>query len=229
VNPTQFGPNEDLARYPRDERRDLQLLEAARADAVFIPAAEEIYPQEFDTYVTVENLTKRLEGVSRPTHFRGVTTIVLKLLLIAQPERAYFGQKDAQQLAVVRRMVHDLNVPVEIVGMQTVRDPDGLALSSRNVYLSPEQRQAALILNRSLRRAERMYEDGTRDATKIRAAIERMLAAEALAEVDYVSVANAETLVEMTDIDAPALVSLAVRFGNTRLIDNTTLGALTER
>ena len=223
VNPAQFGPNEDLARYPRDEARDLQLLEAAGTDAVFIPTAEEIYPAGFDTWVSVEHLTQRLEGASRTTHFRGVTTVVLKLLQIAQPDRAYFGQKDAQQLAVVRRMVRDLNVPVEIVGMPIVRDPDGLALSSRNVYLSAEQRQAALSINRSVRRAEQMHGDGERNATTIRNAIVAALQSEPLAEVDYVSVADAETLDELTTIDRPALVSLAVRFGTTRLIDNTTL------
>ncbi len=151
VNPTQFAPNEDLSTYPRDEARDLALLEAERVDAVFAPPAEEMYPEGFSTYVTVEGLTSRLEGASRPTHFRGVTTVVLKLLNAVQPRRAYFGRKDAQQLAVIRRMVRDLDLPVEVVGLPIVREADGLALSSRNVYLTPEQREAALALSRSLR------------------------------------------------------------------------------
>ena len=223
VNPTQFGPTEDLSRYPRDEARDLALLEVEGVDAVFIPAVAEMYPDGFDTYVTVEHLTQRLEGASRPTHFRGVTTVVMKLLQIAQPDRAYFGQKDAQQLAVVRRMVRDLDVPVEIVGMPIVREPDGLALSSRNVYLTPEQRQAALVLNRALRHAEKRFADGERDAAILRGEMEAMIRAEPLAEIDYVSIAGANTLDELDRIDCPALSSLAVRFGSTRLIDNVTL------
>ena len=224
VNPTQFAPNEDLSRYPRDEARDLALLEVERVDAVFAPSVEEMYPDGFSTYVTVEGLTSRLEGASRPTHFRGVTTVVLKLLNAVQPQRAYFGRKDAQQLAVIRHMVRDLDVPVEIVGLPIVRDADGLALSSRNVYLTADQRQAALALSRSLRAAAKLFAGGERDATVIRARVEALLAAEPLAAVDYVSVADAESLEELERIDRPALVSLAVRFGSTRLIDNTTLG-----
>jgi pantoate--beta-alanine ligase len=223
VNPTQFGPTEDLSRYPRDEARDLALLEQEGVDAVFIPTVDEIYPDGYSTYVTVENLTARLEGASRPTHFRGVTTIVMKLLQIAQPDRAYFGQKDAQQLAVVRRMVRDLDVPVEIVGLPIVREPDGLALSSRNVYLTPEQRAAAVVLNRALRHAERRFEQGERDAITLRREVEDIIRAEPLADIDYVSLADAETLDELDHIDRPTLASLAVRFGATRLIDNKTL------
>ncbi len=223
VNPTQFGPTEDLSRYPRNEARDLALLEAEGCDAVFIPSADEIYPAGFSTYVTVENLTARLEGASRPTHFRGVTTVVMKLLQIAQPHRAYFGQKDAQQLAVVRRMVSDLNIPVEIVGLPIVRETDGLALSSRNVYLTPEQRIAATALNSSLRLAEQQFAAGERDADRIRAEMGALIAAEPQVEIDYISIADATTLEELTLVDRPALVSLAVRFGPTRLIDNTAL------
>lgn len=223
VNPTQFAPTEDLSTYPRDEARDLELLKAEGVDAVFIPDATEIYPDGYSTYVTVENLTARLEGASRPTHFRGVTTVVMKLLQITQPQRAYFGQKDAQQLSVVRRMVRDLNVPVEIVGRPIVRESDGLAMSSRNVYLTPEQRQAALVLSRGVRMAEQWFADGVRDAIAIRDEIHAMIAEEPLAEVDYVSVADAQTLEEIDTIEAPALASLAVRFGATRLLDNTTL------
>ena len=223
VNPTQFGPNEDLSRYPRDEARDFELLEAEGVAAVFVPSADEIYPSGYSTYVSVERLTQRLEGASRPTHFRGVTTVVLKLLNIMRPDRAYFGQKDAQQLTVVRRMVRDLDVPVEIVGLPIVREPDGLALSSRNVYLSPEQRAAALVLSRSLNAASDAFRAGERDATRLRSIIEAMVAAEPLAELDYASIADAETLDELAVVDRPALASLAVRFGGTRLIDNATL------
>lgn len=225
VNPAQFGPDEDLGRYPRDEARDLSLLEAEGVDAVFAPDVREMYPEGFSTYATVEKLTERLEGERRPVHFRGVTTVVLKLLNIVQPQRAYFGRKDAQQLAVVRRMVRDLNVPVEIAGMPIVREADGLAMSSRNVYLTPEQRTAALVLSRSLRHAGQRYASGERDASAIRGEMEAMIAAEALAALDYVSIADSETLDEVERIERPALVSLAVRFGGTRLIDNTTLGA----
>jgi pantoate--beta-alanine ligase len=223
VNPTQFGPTEDLSRYPRDEARDLALLKAEDCDAVFIPTADEMYPVAYSTYVNVEGLTARLEGASRPTHFRGVTTVVMKLLQIVRPDRAYFGQKDAQQLAVIRRMIADLDVPVEIVGLPIIREPDGLAMSSRNVYLTPEQRRAALALSRSLRFASQRFADGERAAATIRTEIEAMIAAEPLAVLDYVSVADAKTLEELTIIDRTALASLAVRFGATRLIDNTTL------
>ncbi len=223
VNPTQFAPNEDLARYPRDEARDLALLKAEGVDAVFIPAADEMYATDASTYVEVEHLTSRLEGASRPTHFRGVTTVVLKLFNITQPERAYFGQKDAQQLAVVRRMVRDLDVPVEIVGMPIVREPDGVAMSSRNVNLTPEQRSAARVLSRSLRLAESIVAAGQRDAAEVRASLESLISAENLAEIDYVSVADAMSLEELATIEGPALVSVAVRFGGTRLIDNVTV------
>lgn len=223
VNPTQFGPNEDLSHYPRDEARDLALLDAGGVDAVFAPSASEIYPDGFTTYVTVEHLTKQLEGASRPTHFRGVTTVVLKLLNIVQPARAYFGQKDAQQLAVVRRMVCDLAVPVEIVGLPIVREGDGVAMSSRNVYLTAEQRASAYVLNRALSLAERMFDEAERNAPAIRARMADLIAAQPLAVVDYISIADAETLEELEIIDRTALVSLAVRFGSTRLIDNTVL------
>jgi pantoate--beta-alanine ligase len=224
VNPTQFGPNEDLARYPRDEARDLALLEAESVDVVFAPPVEQVYPEAFSTYVAVEGLTARLEGASRPTHFRGVTTVVLKLLNIVQPHRAYFGRKDAQQLAVVRRMARDLDVPVEIVGMPIVREPDGLAMSSRNAYLSPEERRAALVLSRALHVAEELYSSGERFGATIRARMSDEVSAEPLASLDYVSVADTQTLDELEHIDRPALVSLAVHIGATRLIDNTTLG-----
>jgi pantoate--beta-alanine ligase len=223
VNPTQFAPNEDLARYPRDEARDMALLEAEGVDALFAPDAGEIYPEGFATYVTVEELTQRLEGASRPTHFRGVTTVVAKLFNIVGPDRAYFGQKDAQQLAVIRRMVADLNLPVEIVAMPIVREPDGLAMSSRNVYLSPDERKAAHVLCLAVSLAERMFDDAVRDASSIRDAMRKLVAAEPLANIDYISIADADTLEEIDTIERTALVSLAVRFGGTRLIDNTLL------
>jgi pantoate--beta-alanine ligase len=223
VNPAQFAPGEDLERYPRDESRDLELLEQERADVVFAPPVEEMYPMAFSTHVAVDGLTAKLEGASRPTHFRGVTTVVAKLLNLVQPHRAYFGQKDAQQLAVIRRMVADLNQPVEVIGMPIVREPDGLAMSSRNAYLSPEQRAAAPVLSRALAFARRLFDEGIRDAGRLRRSIEETLRTEPGADIDYVSIADATTLDELDVVDRPALASLAVRFGHTRLIDNTTL------
>jgi pantoate--beta-alanine ligase len=224
VNPTQFGPKEDYQRYPRDTERDLRLLEAEGTDVVFMPSAEEMYPAGFDTWVEVGGLlTDRLEGAARPGHLRGVTTVVAKLFEIVQPQRAYFGQKDAQQLAVVRRMAADLNMGIEVVGLPTVREPDGLAMSSRNAYLSQKERQAAAVLWRSLRRARELFDEGERRAETIRRAIRVVLAEEPSAQVEYVSVAAAETLQELKAIAGPALVSLAVRMGRTRLIDNLIL------
>jgi pantoate--beta-alanine ligase len=224
VNPAQFGPNEDLARYPRDEAGDLELLRAAGVDAVFAPGVAEMYPDGYSTYIEVEGLTARLEGASRPTHFRGVTTVVLKLLNIVQPRRAYFGQKDAQQLAVIRRMVRDLDLDVEIVGLPIVREPDGLALSSRNAYLQGDDRRAALVLSRSLALAQRLFDGGERDAGVIRVEMTAVIAAEPRAAIDYVSVSEVDTLDEVRKVDRPVLVSLAVRIGGTRLIDNVVLG-----
>jgi pantoate--beta-alanine ligase len=223
VNPTQFGPSEDLARYPRDEARDAATLEAEGVDAVFAPDAGEMYPEGYSTYVHVEGLTKRLEGASRPAHFRGVTTVVAKLFGIVQPDRAYFGQKDAQQLAVIRRMVRDLDMPVEIVAMPIVRESDGVAMSSRNALLSPDERTAASVLALALSLAERMYDDAERDAARMRAAMEELIGGKPLARIDYISIADADSLDEMEVIDRTALVSLAVRFGAVRLIDNTVL------
>lgn len=224
VNPTQFAPTEDLARYPRDEARDLELLERAGVDAVFAPSVEDIYPDGFSTYVSVEGLTQRLEGASRPAHFRGVTTVVLKLFNIIQPASAYFGRKDAQQLAVIRRMTLDLNLAIDVVGLPIVREPDGLAMSSRNAYLTREEREQAPVLSRALALAERLFDEGTRDASQIRERVAATIATQPLADVDYVSVADPVTLDELERVGGAALVSLAVRFGSTRLIDNTTLG-----
>ncbi len=224
VNPTQFGPQEDYERYPRDEERDLALLRNEGVDIVFIPAAQEMYPPGFTTWAEVPGpLTERLEGAARPGHFRGVATVVLKLLNIVQPHRAYFGQKDAQQLRVIQRLVADLNLPVEIIACPTVREPDGLAMSSRNIYLSPEERRAAAVLWRALCRAQELFRQGQRDAEALRRAMAQVIDQEPLARADYISVADAETLEELATIDRPALASLAVRIGGTRLIDNITL------
>lgn len=224
VNPTQFGPNEDYARYPRDPERDLALLRAEGVDAVFMPSVEEMYPEGFATYVNVERLTERLEGAHRPGHFRGVTTIVTKLFHILQPHRAYFGQKDAQQLIVIRRMTRDLAFPVDIVDVPTVREPDGLAMSSRNVYLSPDERRAATVLFRALERARQLWDAGVRDGDRLREAMREVIDSEPLARADYVSVADPETLEELGAIEGRALASLAVRLGSTRLIDCAWLG-----
>jgi pantoate--beta-alanine ligase len=224
VNPTQFGPNEDFARYPRDEERDLALLREAGVDLVFMPAAAEMYPEGAATTVDPGPIAEVLEGKIRPGHFRGVATVVLKLFEVVRPTRAYFGRKDAQQLVVIRRMVRDLNLCVEIVPMPTVREPDGLAMSSRNVYLSPDERQQALCLHRSLTLAQEMWTRGVRDADAYRSRMREVIEAEPSASIDYVSVANPETLAGLERIQGPALVSLAVRIGKTRLIDNVTLG-----
>jgi len=226
VNPTQFGLQEDYQRYPRDPERDLRLLEQEGTDVVFMPGVEEMYPPGFDAWVEVgESLTGRLEGAFRPGHLRGVTTVVAKLFEIVQAQRAYFGQKDGQQLAVIRKMAADLNMAVEVVAVPTVREPDGLAMSSRNSYLSPQERRAATVLWRSLCRARELFDGGERRAEVIRGEMQDVLASEPLASVEYVSVADAETLAELETIqDRAAMVSLAVRVGGTRLIDNVTVG-----
>ncbi len=224
VNPAQFGLNEDFARYPRDEARDLALLRDERVDAVLLPSVEEMYPEGASTFVDVEGVTEMLEGAHRPGHFRGVATVVAKLFTIVQPRRAYFGRKDAQQLVVVRNLVRDLRFDIEIVPVPIVREPDGLAMSSRNAYLSPAEREAALVLSRALRQAEALFAAGERDAERVRAAMGELIAQEPLAQVDYVSVADPDSLRELERIEGSALASLAVRIGATRLIDNVTLG-----
>ena len=224
VNPTQFGPKEDLSKYPRDIDRDLKLIEPLGTDLVWMPTPEIMYPQGYQTWVEVEAITKPLEGSMRPGHFRGVTTVVAKLFNGVQPHKAYFGQKDAQQAAVIRQMVRDLNFPIEIVVCPIVREPDGLAMSSRNVYLDPEQRKAATVLFRSLNTAKDLYETGERDAEKIRGKMKEVLASEPLAEMQYVSCADYDTLEELDEIKGKALLSMAVYLGKTRLIDNFVLG-----
>ena len=223
VNPTQFGPTEDFEDYPRDTQRDLAMLEEAGTDVVFMPPVAEMYPEGFSSWVEVGKLTERLEGASRPTHFRGVTTICTKLFNIVEPTRAYFGQKDAQQALVIRRMVTDLAMNLEIVICPTVREPDGLAMSSRNTYLSPEQRQAAVSLNQALKLAEELLSQGERDAGHLRQVVTDHIRQQPLAEIEYVSIANIDTLEELKTISTPALLSLVVRFGKTRLLDNTVL------
>jgi pantoate--beta-alanine ligase len=211
VNPTQFGPGEDFGAYPRDLDRDLELLRGEGVDIVFVPSDDEMYPPEFSSRVDVEKVTERLEGTSRLGHFRGVATVVAKLFNIVQPTKAYFGQKDAQQAVVIKRMVADLNVGIEIVVVPTVRESDGLAMSSRNIYLSPEERQAATILFKALTLARQLRQGGEKDAGKIRRQMTSLIQKEPLAQIDYVSIADAETLEELNLI------------GNTRLIDNMPL------
>jgi len=223
VNPTQFGPEEDFNRYPRDPQRDLASLEKEGVDIVFMPSPAEMYPAQSSSWVEVGRITERLEGASRPGHFRGMATVCAKLFNIVQPTRAYFGQKDAQQLVVIKKMVADLDMNLEIVTVPTVREPDGLAMSSRNTYLNPEQRRAALVLYRSLSLAQELWSQGETDAGKLRRQMIDLIHNQPLAKIDYVSIANAETLDELDTVTPPALVSLAVRIGNTRLIDNIVL------
>lgn len=224
VNPTQFGPTEDLAAYPRDLSRDLSLLEEEGVDLVWTPTPEEMYPPDYQTWVTVEEVTKPLEGSMRPTHFRGVTTVVSKLFNAFQPQKAYFGQKDAQQVAVVRQMVRDLNFPLEVVVCPIVREPDGLALSSRNVYLDPAEREAAVVLSEALEAARWAYASGERDAQALRRILAETINAEPLARLQYISCADPVTLQEIEGpVTGRALLSMAVYFGKTRLIDNTIL------
>ena len=219
VNPTQFGPNEDFTRYPRDESADLAMLESLGVDLAFLPSVGEMYPAGATTFVDVGPVGEVLEGVARPGHFRGVGTVVTKLFSMVQPERAYFGQKDGQQSVVVRRLVRDLALPVEIVVCPTVREPDGLALSSRNRYLTPEERAQAPALYHALQAASAAAADGERSADKLRSLMLNALAPATLGTPDYVSIADAETLEELLVLDRPALASLAVRFPSARLID----------
>ncbi|MGE0057504.1 MAG: pantoate--beta-alanine ligase [Dehalococcoidia bacterium] len=225
VNPTQFGPSEDLATYPRDPERDLAMLEAEGVDYVFMPAVDEIYPKGFKAAVEVGPVTEPLEGASRPGHFRGVATVVLKLFNIVQPDRAYFGKKDAQQLVVIKKMVKDLDVPVEIRPQPTVREADGLAMSSRNTFLTtPKLRAAAHVLYEALEIARELWAEGERDVGVYYLKMLEHIAEEELARIDYISFADPETLEDLPRIEGPVLVSMAVRIGRTRLIDNITLG-----
>ena len=220
VNPTQFGPNEDFQSYPRDETGDLHLCEQAGADLVFVPAVEEMYRPEAVTHVRVARLTDGLCGAARPGHFDGVTTVCAKLFNIVQPDRAYFGQKDAQQLAVIRRMVHDLDMPLEIVGCPTVREPNGLAVSSRNRYLSAAQQEQATCLYRSLCAVAERIKAGERDAASAAAGLRRVIAESGPSDIDYIAVVDPDTMQPVERISGPVLLALAVRIGPARLIDN---------
>ncbi|HVN56396.1 MAG TPA: pantoate--beta-alanine ligase [Anaerolineaceae bacterium] len=224
VNPTQFGPNEDLAAYPRDLPRDFALLEKEGVDLVWAPTPEVMYPAGYQTWVTVKELTGHLEGALRPGHFQGVTTVVAKLFNATRPHKAFFGQKDAQQVAVIRQMTRDLSYPIAIQVCPIVREADGLAMSSRNIYLNPQERKAAVVLFRSLTTASQLYEQGQREVAPIKAAMEEIFHQEPLARVQYISFADAQTLAEVTELDRPSLVSMAVYVGKTRLIDNQILG-----
>lgn len=222
VNPTQFGPNEDLDKYPRDIERDSKICEAAGADLIFNPSPEEMYGENFSGYVNVEGLTDGLCGAKRPGHFRGVSTVVSKLFNIVNPTRAYFGEKDAQQLAVIKRMVKDLNFDIEIVGCPIIREEEGLAKSSRNTYLSEEERMAALILNASLIKAKYALKEGINNADKLIQIISDEVTKEPLAQIDYIEVVYSTSLKPVKNIDGPILVAIAVYIGKTRLIDNFT-------
>jgi pantoate--beta-alanine ligase len=224
LNPTQFGPNEDLSKYPRDLERDLELVRPLDVNLVWTPTPEIMYPNGYQTWVEVEAMTRPLEGALRPGHFRGVTTVVAKLFNGVQPHKAYFGQKDAQQAAVIRQMTRDLNFPIEVMICPTTREADGLAMSSRNVYLDAEHRKAAAVLFRSLSAAKEMYDVGERDAEKLRDKVEEVIAGEPLAQMQYVSCADYDTLEELAVVKGKTLLSMAVMLGKTRLIDNFVLG-----
>ena len=220
VNPTQFGPNEDLAKYPRRFERDCALLQCEGVDFLFAPSIEEMYPAQAVTWVTVEELSNKLDGRSRPGHFRGVTTVVSKLFHVLEPHAAFFGQKDAAQVAIIRRMVRDLNFAVQIVVCPIVREPDGLAMSSRNAYLDPEQRQKALVLHRSLRRVEKLIDSGEVSAKGLLAAGRNEFATDPSVHLDYFEIVNPDTLDPIQDVSQGALIAVAAFLGGTRLIDN---------
>lgn len=221
VNPMQFSPTEDLDSYPRDLEKDSALCEATGANLIFHPEPEEMYTDGFCSYVDMSVLTEELCGLSRPVHFRGVCTVVSKLFHIVTPDRAYFGQKDAQQLAIIKRMVLDLNMDIEIVGCPIVREADGLAKSSRNTYLSPEERKAALILSQTIQLAEQLFQSGEKDAATIISQMTKKIESEPLARIDYIKIVDAVTMQQIPTIDRPILCAMAVYIGKTRLIDNT--------
>lgn len=220
VNPMQFGPTEDLESYPRDLEKDSAFCESLGADLIFHPEPEEMYHKNFSSFVDMSVLTEELCGLSRPVHFRGVCTVVSKLFNIVEPDRAYFGQKDAQQLAVIKHMVEDLNMNVEVIGCPIIREEDGLAKSSRNTYLSPEERKAALILSKTIFMGQKMLEDGETDAVKLVDAMKKNIETEPMAKIDYVKAVDGLTMQQVTKIESPTLVAMAVYIGKTRLIDN---------
>jgi pantoate--beta-alanine ligase len=226
VNPTQFGPKEDFKTYPRNMERDLALLKKRNTDIVFMPASEEIYPQGFSSWVDVQKITDRLEGEYRPGHFKGVTTVVAKLFNIVRPTRAYFGQKDAQQALVIKKMVIDLNMNIDIIVAPTIREKNGLAMSSRNTYLNPQERQASTVLFKALTKAQQLWKSGNSKAANLRQEMISIINQEPLAEIQYISIADAQTLEELGEINRQALISLAVKIGKTRLIDNFVINHL---
>lgn len=223
VNPAQFGPTEDLAKYPRDFDRDRELSEGVGVECIFFPSVPEMYPDGYVTYINVEEITSRLCGIARPTHFRGVTTVVAKLFNIIEPDVSVFGEKDYQQLTVIRRMVADLNMSVKVASHPTVRETDGLAMSSRNKYLNPQQRQDALVLSRALKKAQELINTGERDAVKIRQTAIDIISSAPDAAIDYVEIVHPESLESIHLIESKAVMALAVKIGNTRLIDNMKL------
>ncbi len=223
VNPAQFGPSEDFAAYPRDMEGDLEKCESARVDAVFVPDVREMYPEGFSTHVDVVAATDVMEGIRRPGHFRGVATVVLKLFNIVMPARAYFGRKDYQQTVVIRRMARDLNLDAEVVVMPTVREPDGLAMSSRNAYLSGPERAAAPVIYRALLEAEKLYGGGERSAAALALGVRKVLGEEPMIETEYAEVSDTETLAPLKQVTAGAVLAVAARIGKTRLIDNILL------
>ena len=228
VNPTQFGPKEDFSKYPRDFDRDAAMAKSVGVDVIFFPPNSEMYPEGYQTYVNVENVTQNLCGLSRPGHFRGVTTVCCKLFNIVKPHSAIFGRKDYQQLAAIKRMVADLNMDLEIVGMPTFREPDGLAMSSRNVYLSKEERASALTLVSSLKTAQKLYAEGERNAVKIIRQAEKLITSAPFTAIDYIKICDAATLEDVLEIKGEAVMALAVKVGKTRLIDNSVLGEALE-
>ncbi len=228
VNPTQFGPKEDFSKYPRDFDRDAAMAKSVGVDVIFFPPNSEMYPEGYQTYVNVENVTQNLCGLSRPGHFRGVTTVCCKLFNIVKPHSAIFGRKDYQQLAAIKRMVADLNMDLEIVGMPTFREPDGLAMSSRNVYLNKEERTSALTLVGSLKMAQKLYADGERNAVKIIRQAEKIINNAPFTAIDYIKICDAATLEDVLEIKGEVVMALAVKVGKTRLIDNSVLGEALE-
>lgn len=223
VNPIQFGPNEDYDAYPRDLERDVELAKSAGVDVVFAPSVEEMYPSQFSTFVEVEGLTKHLCGAQRPGHFRGVCTVVMKLFHLSRADRAYFGKKDIQQLMILRRMVEDMNMNIEIIGMPIIREEDGLAKSSRNKYLTETQRKDALVLSRALKKAEKLIDEGERRSARLYEEM-KVLVESVPCEIDYLKIVDRDTLEETDSVENPSVIALAVRFGTTRLIDNMTVG-----
>lgn len=224
VNPTQFGPKEDLAKYPRDFDMDYKLCQGVGVDVIYFPSNDEMYPQHYQTYVDLEGVTQNLCGLSRPGHFRGVATVCAKLFNLVKPHAAVFGKKDFQQLVVIKRMVADLNMDLEIIGLDTVREADGLAMSSRNTYLKPEERQSALSLSRGLKMAQGMYATGERDAAVIIEAVSRFIAGHPHATIDYVKICDTTTMKDVARLDGESVMALAVRVGAARLIDNSVFG-----